>query len=335
MLTKKTNAFLSCPDANDSTAWWRVHQPFFQFERDDPLFHAVKFDFLRSQALEPHNLERAHFVMVQRAFMAAHAEVLSIARTCLRPTWVDYDDNIWCVPRVNPAVEYYTEQAQAIARIACQNASAVTVSTEYLANYIQDRVAPDSQIDVVSNALPDNYTWNTYERDRIVLYRGGKTHVADLMGVTPDLEEVMREYPDWTFVFCGGDPWFVNLPPNARVIPMRAIPDFHRWLYSCKASIMIVPLEDCPFNRSKSNISWLEGTYAGAAVLAPDFEVFREPGCANYTDGDFGDRLRDMIDCQEDARAGMVAESRRTIDAKYRMTNSNRIRERIMEEMNP
>ena len=39
-------------------------------------------------------------------------------------------------------------------------------------------------------------------------------------------------------------------------------------------SVMVVPLLSNEFNRCKSNIAWIEGTFAGAAVLAPAFEEF-------------------------------------------------------------
>ena len=42
--------------------------------------------------------------------------------------------------------------------------------------------------------------------------------------------------------------------------------------------------------------AWLEGTFAGCAVLGPDFEEWRRPGIANYSDQDsFYNQMKSLI----------------------------------------
>ncbi len=63
-------------------------------------------------------------------------------------------------------------------------------------------------------------------------------------------------------------------------------------IHRLQPAIMIVPLVDNDFNRAKSNIAWLEGCFAGAAVIAPDFPEFQRPGVLNYSSPEqFGDVL--------------------------------------------
>ena len=45
----------------------------------------------------------------------------------------------------------------------------------------------------------------------------------------------------------------------------------------------MVPLADHPFNRSKSNIAYLEAIYSGAICVAPDWDEWRHPGVLTYT----------------------------------------------------
>ena len=48
-------------------------------------------------------------------------------------------------------------------------------------------------------------------------------------------------------------------------------------------SCLHVPLHDNPFNRAKSNIAWIEGSYAGAVCVVPAW--WNVPGALSYTDG--------------------------------------------------
>ncbi len=61
-------------------------------------------------------------------------------------------------------------------------------------------------------------------------------------------------------------------------------------------SAMIFPLHEHPFNRCKSNIAWLEATFAGAACIAPDWAEWRHPGVLNYTDEhSFSDQMNSVM----------------------------------------
>jgi hypothetical protein len=67
---------------------------------------------------------------------------------------------------------------------------------------------------------------------------------------------------------------------------------FFSVLKAIKPKINVVPLHDNPFNLGKSNIAWLEATYAGAVTLAPDTPEWRKAGVTNYKDeADFKTKL--------------------------------------------
>ena len=75
---------------------------------------------------------------------------------------------------------------------------------------------------------------------------------------------------------------------------------YFNYLSKINGKISIVHLshrpEEIDFNKSKSNIAWIESTYAGLAVLAPDWPEWRRPGIVNYTDKeDFRQKLTSMM----------------------------------------
>ena len=51
-------------------------------------------------------------------------------------------------------------------------------------------------------------------------------------------------------------------------------------------NFVVVPLQDDPFNRCKSNIGWLEATYFGAVCLASCLPEFEKPGVVLVNDSD-------------------------------------------------
>jgi hypothetical protein len=250
------------------------------------------------------------------------------------------DDCIWDIPWANPATDFYGPQQLGWARDALCRATVVTCSTPALASYIQDRVAPDADIRLVPNALPDWYTWSTVERKKLVVYRGGRTHTQDLAAVADDIVLAAKAHPDWHFAFCGARSNHGCVtsrldPKQFTEFPMRPLPEFHAWLRTSGASIMIVPLADNLFNRCKSNISYLEGSMAGAAVIAPEFEEFNVPGCARYGAGKFHDVLDGLLSSPPQILQYHVDQAREWIDANRRLSRINAVRYALVEKLIP
>lgn len=339
-LTPTRNILCASPDLQDTVSWWRAWGPLNALRETTPGLELLAFDLGRTNTPPPwHTVEQSSLVFCNRPWQPSHAQFVNFVKLCGRQVWLDYDDCIWELPWWNPAAEFYGAAQLGSAKDSICRAQAVTVSTPTLANYIQERVAPDASISVVPNALPDWYDWNSLERRKLVVYRGGRTHNEDLQSVADDLAAVAAEHPDWTFAFCGALSNHGRVskridPKQVMTFGMRALPEFHAWLKSSAAAILIVPLADCLFNRCKSNIAWQEGTYAGAAVLAPDFEEFRVPGCWRYQPGGFGNQLRAMI-AEPVIRAADVKASREWIDANRRLSIVNVARREIVASLLP
>jgi hypothetical protein len=59
---------------------------------------------------------------------------------------------------------------------------------------------------------------------------------------------------------------------------------------------MQVPLADSIFNRCKSNIAWIEGSFAGAVCLVPDWEEWQMPGTVRYSNpAEYGEKMKLLL----------------------------------------
>lgn len=317
----------------DGSAWWRVLGPMVALRASTQHLGLITMD-LRVMGPQYPLIALSQAVLINRPYGGLHLAVVDTANVSGIPTIVDFDDLLWDIPRWNAASETYGEAERTTAQIAATRARVVIASTQAIADHITGRCAPDADVRVIPNALPDHYTWSTTKRQKIVLYRGGDGHMGDLRPAAEDIAATLVDRPDWQLVTVGTNPyWLHDMLPAGRSthVPRQFLTVFHAWLRGSSAAVMVVPLRDHPFNRAKSNIAWLEGTYAGAAVLAPDFPEFRRPGCTNYTD--FRRDLGALMDAPQEHRGQLVSASREYVDDCLRHRHVNRARAEILAEM--
>jgi hypothetical protein len=84
----------------------------------------------------------------------------------------------------------------------------------------------------------------------------------------------------------GYKPFFLDqIPENQRgFTPPLDIFKYFEYLKLVNPTIAFVTLSDSLFNRCKSNIAWIEATYAGAVTVCPDWDVWELPGVLHYQD---------------------------------------------------
>jgi hypothetical protein len=327
------NILCALPDTNDCISWWRAWMPLMHMQRADPTIQVDLFNFMENRSIGWHTIEKADVVYMSRPFLRDYMTVIGMAKKLGKKVWVDYDDNYWQVPHWNHCKQSFGEQACAYLDVAAQLADVVTVSTPVLADML--RTKTDKPIHVVPNAFPDRYVWPTAPRKKVVLYRGGwKTHAVDLKSVASQFQAVIDAHPDWTFMCATqGHPIMVD-GPNVQFVGDISLPDFHLWAQELAPAIMVNPLEFSDFNRAKSNIAWMEGTLAGAAVLCPSMPQYMQPGCVTYEFEDqFGDQLRAMLSADPEHLQTRAKEGQDAIDAKYRVSIVNKQRAAILKDL--
>ena len=203
-------------------------------------------------------------------FLAARANRSGTERP-FRLAW-NIDDDFWNVPEWSQAWKaYQNELLMARCSQMRQYADFVWSSTPILSealkrnasarvlpNYLDLRDWPEPQ--------PRDYTAPTR-----VVWAGSHTHAHDVLRLVEGVKWLQRQQPGkYEFHFIGDVPGDLigrferHGLIHHEMVPLAKYPQF---LVSLRPDIGLLPLEDNPFNRSKSNIKWLEYTAAGARTV--------------------------------------------------------------------
>jgi len=171
----------------------------------------------------------------------------------------------------------------------------VTVTCEYMKKLYQEKTGK-KEITVVPNFVPkfwmgseydERKIWGAYDKNKKrprVLYTGSGAHydvdfknggVDDFSHVLPVVLKTIKKY-QWVFV--GSFP-----PPLAPYISSGEI-EYHPWqdllsypqfISGLNAQVTIAPLIDSDFNRSKSDIKFVEACVMGIPCLVQDMETYK------------------------------------------------------------
>lgn len=225
---------------------------------------------------------------------------LELAKDFNIKTWIDLDDLLHGIPTYNPCYKSYNDKDSPLLKNvekAMKMADVVTVSTPAIKEFYSKF---NNNIHVIENAHNDyKYPFkkiiDTFDS---INWRGSATHRQDLLSVAQDMFRIAKEYDKWGWVFIGNDIWFItdNIKNHFNLTECDTV-DYNKFIKDAKSAIQIVPLLFSPFNISKSNIGWIEGTYAGSVTICPKLPEFEKPGAVNYTDkeGSFGYYLEKAI----------------------------------------
>lgn len=321
------------PNPTDATSFYRARGVFPALARDNP-----GIEFFDSEKLNWEIAIRADIIFLQRPYTEDHVAAAKIVKDCNRALWVDFDDDLFSVPMGNPAYQHYSKEGtrKNIARVTAM-ADVVTVSTQQLRKKL---LGLNKNIITIPNAFNDTIiNWRPdprMERHAIIMWRGSRTHDRDLERYLPQMAQVAEKNPGWQWLFLGEPSWRVTevIPPNQRII-MPSIDPMQYWAEIAKIQpiIQIVPLEDNEFNRSKSNIAWIEASYSGAATLAPNWEEWRRKGVVLYdSQEDFGRKLQNMIE-QAQALPRMAHQSWEDVCAHFLLTRVNANRAQVIRSL--
>ncbi len=224
-------------------------------------------------------------IFLERPYTDIAKNLMNFVKNMGVPMWIDYDDYLLGVPVENKYSGVYTPQVRENIKEMLKMADAVSVATAELARLYHDYVRVP--IRVIPNAFNDfifrkRVIWP--ERQKLILWRGSDSHIYDIMHRGKAINEATGLFPDWTFTFLGFYPWYLSERDNMYHLKEMDIILYHNNLVRMGPALLHVPLNDSPFNRGKSNIAYIEAAYAGAAVLAPNWEEWKKPGVILYED---------------------------------------------------
>lgn len=170
----------------------------------------------------------------------------------------------------------------------------VTVTCKYMRDLYINRTGKQ-EISVVPNFMPHWWIGHQYNQNKIyaafdknkkkprIVYAGSGAHfdVGNKNGQQDDFSHVLKFIIDnrskYQFVFIGAFP-----PPLKPYVDSREI-EFHNWknlleypnfLSSLNAQLFLAPLQDNSFNRSKSDIKYIEAAQLGIPCLCQDMVTY-------------------------------------------------------------
>jgi len=321
------------PNMNDATAFYRVIMPLLNLQKTGK----ITFELTDNPSFT--EILACDVVFLQRPCIDIHLGIAEKCKLYNKPLVIDYDDNLFEVPEHNPAHHLYSRENIKSNMSKCVGlADHVIVSTESLKQALSHL---NSKITVVNNALdlslmpPREVSWNKRRTD--IMWRGTNTHQADIASVAPQIAKLSHKYPNWRWLFMGVDYRILEsfMAPKtygyAGVFPEINV--FLRKLQQLSAPIHIVPLDDSKFNQSKSNLAWLEATWAGSAVVAPDLLEWRQD-CIQIYNGPNGllNTISYLISNPDNIKK-LNEDSWELIQAEYLIEHVNKLRYTIFNEI--
>jgi hypothetical protein len=211
-------------------------------------------------------------VMIQRPYTDAALTYCKHVKQLHIPLWLDYDDDLFTVTPENRAWPVFDDpKVQDCIKQMMGMADVISVSNDYLK---ETTLKFNKNVVIIPNAFNDSIfpvDRVLPERKKTVLWRGSDTHIFDLMGYAEPMTRCIKEFPDWQFTFVGYNPWFLPKLPNIDFQKALDVIDYFDKGMELAPSVMQVPLADTPFNRSKSNIAFIEGAYWGAICVVPEW----------------------------------------------------------------
>ena len=262
-----------CTTRPDSAiSWYRVAGVLQYLRHLDPTIETVLTFELNWDVLADTDI-----LFISNPFERGQHDAACMAKDMNVKVWIDFDDDVLNVPVTHPNHKYFSDfNVKEVIWRTLEVADVVTVSTaaikESFAEYNQN-------IFVIENAF-NNYVLGLPEHSNnteIIAWRGGETHWDDLVTVFQEMKKISQTRPEWIWNFIGREEdtrHITRFIPNSFHTGRIQHLLYYKCLKNIKPSIFIHPLVDNDFNRAKSNIAFIEATFAGACPIMPDLPEF-------------------------------------------------------------
>ena len=321
------------PNPTDATSLYRGIGPVGALRRSVDNFRVSLIDRINWSVLALHDA-----VLLQRPNKPAHLDAANMAHAMGVPVWVDYDDDPFNVPAGNPAAAQWNSDAtRKLVATLLAKADIVTVSTQKLAELFAPLTKqPPRRIPNAHNLEAFGPLAHARSKENLIMWRGSETHLRDLMSVGEQFISVSRTHLNWTWFFCGMNAWMITeqMPHDNTIVAPAVDPlEYFALLRRVRPQILVVPLAPNAFNAAKSNIAWLEATYAGAVCLAPEMDEWQRPGVLRYSSPKhFGQVLEQMMAGDIDLDAHWAA-SKAYIEEHLLLEHTNRLRAGVLSDL--
>ena len=261
-------------------------------------------------------------VRLQRQATPEHAEFMRHLRDIADKNGMkliyEIDDVIFKddIPKFNVARDAYNSEAILKSTIDMIGmCDTMSVTCDYLKGYFEDTVQ-HKDIRVIPNMASKMWFDGLYDRTKImtsfeknkkkprVLYAGSGNHfnIKQVKDAPDDfshvIDAVIKTQRQYQWVFMGAYPRELKPLIDSGVI------EFHKWemilnypkkIHALDINAVVAPLIDCPFNRSKSNIKFLESGYLGIPGVFQDMITYKDAPIRFKTGDEMLDQLHKLL----------------------------------------
>lgn len=215
-------------------------------------------------------LHRYDVLILERPTGTHDIALIKLAKQVGLKVIVDFDDDLLSIDNYNPTYAIYQGCKENIME-ALYQADEVWVATEGIKKSFS---MFNSRVVVVPNAH-NNYIQPVEKKkafnrtSKKAVWRGSHSHEADVYAHSSDIVEIVNENKDWNFYFIGDRFIYLQLQCGENYWPVSMMPlmQYFESMYKANPNLVFHPLRDTDFNKSKSNIAWLESSFAGAAFF--------------------------------------------------------------------
>lgn len=290
-------------------------------------------DYVCKMDVQISDFTRSNVMVWQRASDAELLTKIGLARSQGIKNIYELDDDFFNIPKefAKPYIHYCKPEVRQSIFALMRACDAVTASTNTLAAAIQKYV-PDKPIFVVENSL-DVERWeedyakkqNTKKDTVTIGWMASGSHTIDAPLVIPALLRALQEDDRVRIKLIGWVGWKNLGEPfdkyRHRIDAMDWVNYVQLPQIMREIDIGICPLVDNLFNRSKSNIKWLQYSALGAATVASNIDPYKD-----IDDGVDGLLVDETREAWSDAISGLLKD-----DAK-RISLGNEARQTLLKK---
>jgi len=263
----RTSVFFNARDTW-ACGWYRCYVPGVALKR---LGYRVTLDAqLGAADIASHDV-----IVFQQPSSPAHLAAIRSANEQGKLTVVEFDDDVWSLSSANPAhAQWNRPDVRSAVQSCVSEAQLVTVPTHALAERMR---AMNPAVRVLPNMLPAE-GWDIEREARpgdglVMGWAGSQSHGGDFGVIDGIVQPLLERYPHLQMVIVGG-PAAIELAPHERITRVPATDIEHYPQRLALFDIGLIPLADTTFNRSKSDLKFVEYGRLGIPTVASKLEPY-------------------------------------------------------------
>lgn len=309
----------------------------FFYRLSAPLSYVAKhnpdWDITITGVLDTRKLSDYNICIMQRQYKAdVFYPLLAMKKNGTKLIY-EIDDDLFNVPKWNPASEVLGKKAvQDNIKYFLSNVHAIFTTTEHLKQLYSPYcervyVLPNSVDFDIIHKPPRN------SAKKVICWQGSQSHDRDVSLMMPALKELVKRQDVFIKM------WQIKTDiPEIYQVPYVQFADFYQMFSQLDGYLGLAPLTTVFFNKSKSNLKWLEYTVHGMATIASkvgpyaDSIEHEKTGLLIEDNHDWLDAINYLLDNPE-KHAELVKNATAVVKEKYDVSKNYIMWENALNEV--